>query len=119
MKNITVHVHLRWLLLVFAFCIWSSNTYAESCQATGKVTQVHQYTDGVIFINVDQASTCDCPQKSRFAFHKLDDEKFYISAALTALTTGKRVTLIGEDGNGRCPVHGNSPKLTALYLNAN
>ncbi len=53
------------------------------------------------------------------AFHKLENEKFYISAALTALTTGKKVSLVGDDGDGNCPVHGNTAKLKIFYINNN
>ena len=101
------------ILLTFPFL-----SHAAKCSVSGKVTRVHQYTDGTIFIDISKNSDCECSQKSRMAFHKDDDQKFYVSAALTALTTGKSVTLIGADGGGKCPVHGNTPKLRAFYINA-
>ena len=52
------------------------------------------------------------------AFHKDDEQNFYMSASLAALTTGKSVTLVGEDGDGKCPIHGNTAKLRAFYINA-
>ncbi|WP_038194216.1 hypothetical protein [Vibrio nigripulchritudo] len=107
-------------ILFIALMLFSAFAYSKQCSLTGKITQMHQYTDGTIFINVDASSSCDCAHKSRMAFHRNENQSFYVSAALTALTAKKTVTLTGEDRNtsGACPIHNNSPLLTALYINA-
>lgn len=106
---------------LFIFTILLSlpfTSQAAKCSLSGKITRVHQYTDGMIFIDINKSSDCQCPQKSRMAFHKDDEQNFYMSASLAALTTGKSVTLVGEDGDGKCPIHGNTAKLRAFYINA-
>lgn len=107
-------------ILVILLMLFSTVAYSKQCSVSGKITQMHQYTDGTIFINVDTASNCDCAHKSRMAFHRNDSQSFYVSAALTALTAKKTVTLTGEDRNssGRCPIHGNTALLKAFYINA-
>ena len=101
------------LLLIFANSVQAT----ECIVRDAKVTQVHQYKDGHIFIEFDKATDCECQFPLRLAFHKNDDEKFFMSASLTALTSGKRVWAVGEDSN--CPVHGNTAKLTNFYIFAN
>ena len=106
-------------LIILLSLIFAGQVQAKHCTIKGKITNMFQYTDGMIFINVDNSGDCACPHKNRMAFHKRDDEKFYMSAALTALTAGKTVTMVGEDGNGTCPVHSNSAKIISFNINAN
>ena len=81
---------------------------------SAKITRMHQYVDGYIFIYFDRSSDCVCKIPNRMAFHKDANEKFFMSAALTALTAGNLVTVTGDDVN--CPVHGNTAKLTQLHI---
>lgn len=107
-------------LFIIGTLFFSTFSFSKECKVSdAMVTQVHQYKDGTIFINVDKINNCGCPQQYRMAFHKLEDEKFFISAALTALTTGKKVSLVGDDADGNCPVHGNTAKLKSFYINKN
>lgn len=92
--------------------------YADTCIVRdAKVVRVFQHADGSIFIDFDKPTDCGCPQNSRMAFHKDDDQKFFMSASLTALTAGKSVAASGEAG--ACPIHGNTARLVAFYINSN
>ena len=111
MKSVT-------MLTTIVFSLVSPYLFAKDCVVYDtKITRIHQYTDGNIFVYFDKISDCSCQFPQRMAFHKNDDEKFFVSAALTALTTGKNVSLVGEDTN--CPIHGNTAKMTNLSINAN
>ncbi|MCU7806375.1 MAG: hypothetical protein KZQ73_00665 [Candidatus Thiodiazotropha sp. (ex Semelilucina semeliformis)] len=89
----------------------------SACQVSGaKITRVFQWSDGHIFIVVDKQNDCGCSMSYRFAFHKNDGEKFFHSAALTALSGGNLVELRGDSA---CDVHGNTPKLKVLFIDSN
>ncbi len=98
------------LLLLNSFSVNSATCSVNDA----KVTSTFQWSDGSIFIIFDKSTDCNCPIKNRLGFHKNDDEKFFISAALTAYTTGKPVTAWAEDVG--CLIHGNTAKLHSLQL---
>jgi hypothetical protein len=113
----------RILVAVLALCAaalapWSAR--AGTCEVDDAVvTQVFQWDDGSIFVVLDRAIGCGCPQNFRAGFHKNDNEKFYIAAALTALATGKKVYLRGDNVNSTCPVHSNTARLISLTVKNN
>lgn len=104
--------------------LYSGFSLAASCIAdNATVKQVFQWNDGSIFIVLDKtlliegsSQKCGCSHDYRVGFHKTEDEKFFISAALTALTTGNNVMVRANNGDDVCPVHGNTPKLQAFVL---
>lgn len=108
-------------LIILATCLFSANAYSQQCEiSNARITSVHQYLDGMIFVNFDKAATptgCGCQFPTRMGFHKNDNEKFLTAAALTGLAAGKTVTAIGEDQG--CPIHGNTAKLIIFVVNAN
>ena len=83
-----------------------------------KVTQMHRYSDGTLFISTDKPNDCGCSQTSRLAIksEKVDGDSFTTSAALTALVAGQSVDIFGLDG---CDVHGNTAELSTLTIYAN
>lgn len=91
---------------------------AAICQVTGaRVTEVIQWGDGYIFVNLDISTGCSCSTPYRVAFHKNDNEKFMMAQVLLAHTTGKSVLVRAQDNNGgACPIHGNTAKLVAFML---
>lgn len=102
---------------IFFLAIIFASSNVSACKVAGaKVTQIFQWSDGHIFISVDKPNDCGCTLGYRFAFHKNDDEKFFSSAALTALAGGHTVELRGDPS---CAIHGNTPKLIELYINSN
>jgi hypothetical protein len=109
----------RTLLLLVSLLI-PCPVQAEVCQVDNAlVTAVYQWDDGSIFIHVDRAVGCGCAEDFRAAFHKNDNERFFLAAALTALTAGKKVFMRADNVNGTCPVHANTPKLLALVIKSN
>ena len=97
-----------------------NSTHASECSVDdAKVTDVFQWNDGSIFIVLDKAVGCGCAEANRAGFHKNDDEKFFISAGLTALVSGKSVKLLADNVNDTCPVHGISAQLTGLVIKSN
>jgi hypothetical protein len=80
------------------------------------VTGMFQWEDGHVFIEFDRDIGCGCPALSRAAFHKDENQKFHMAAALTAFTTGRRVSIRADNVDGTCPVHGNTPRLLMLRL---
>ncbi|MCU7796538.1 MAG: hypothetical protein KZQ75_05355 [Candidatus Thiodiazotropha sp. (ex Myrtea spinifera)] len=89
----------------------------SACQVSGaQITRIFQWSDGHIFIVVDKQNDCGCSMSNRFAFHKNDDEKFFHSAALAALSGSNPVELRGDPA---CDVHGNTPKLKVLFIDSN
>ena len=114
------------LYLLFFLVLYSGSSSAASCIAdNATVKQVFQWNDGSIFIVLDKSlviegsspsQECGCSHDYRVGFHKTDDEKFFISAALTALTTGNKVMVKANNGDGICPVHSNTPKLQVFLL---
>ncbi len=95
----------------------SSAVNASVCDIdNAEVTSVFQWSDGHIFVVFDKDIGCGCYMKNRVGFHKNDNEKFYMSAALTALTTGNKVRIRADNVDGTCPVHGNTPKLITFQI---
>lgn len=106
--------------LILGLSIIPISSFAANCYLNNAhINEVLQWSDGYIFVVLDGNTNCSCSIKNRLAFHKNDNEKFLISASLTALTTGKTVDVIGEDSRGSCPVHGNTAKLLSLTIKAN
>lgn len=96
--------------------LFSSSFVIASCKVVdAKVTSLHRYTDGTLFINTNKQSDCGCSQKSRFAIksEKVDSDDFTVSAVLTAYVSQKLITIVGLEG---CRVHGNTPELSIFYL---
>ncbi|MES9957653.1 MAG: hypothetical protein ABW086_11420 [Sedimenticola sp.] len=87
---------------------------ANACSIAGaKVIEVFQWESGNIFIKLDRNSSCPCEFPNRFGFSKKDDEKFFITAALTAMTTGASIYAAGD---AACSVHGNTARLTRFSI---
>ena len=104
------------IAIIFIALFVSSHSHAGLCTASGAtVERLFQYDDGSIFVVLDKDTNCNCSHTKRVGFHKDDNEKFFMSAGLTALTTGKLVTIRAEDTG--CSIHGNTAKLIGLYIN--
>jgi hypothetical protein len=117
-KNILLSVEDKMksikIIIVFLLVIFvQTNAHAARCGVeNAKVADVLQWEDGTIFIEFDTATNCNVSIPSRLAFSD-HNQKFFMAAALTALTTGKTVTAYGEDIN---LVHGNTATLTAFQI---
>ena len=91
------------------------NSLAGDCSVSGaNVTRVFQHKDGFMFVVFDKATDCACSIPTRLAYSKSSDEKFFTSAALTALTASRKVFARGDDTG--CPFHGNTAKLTDFHI---
>lgn len=82
--------------------------------SAAKITQVFQWDDGNIFVNLSQPTDCACPIRDRVAFHKDSNEKFLMATALTALTTGKTVFVRAVENS--CAIHGNTARLIGMGI---
>jgi len=122
------------ILIIIVLGMLSFESYAVECGVSAaKVTKVHQYHDGSVFVYFDKDSDCDCSIKDRLAFSndksslatttakiiESNKVKFFISASLTALTTGTLVGVRAEDRdeNGNCPIHGNTAEAITFVIN--
>jgi hypothetical protein len=106
-------------LLALALCVaLPSAAHAARCAVdNAKIVNVLQWDDGHIYIELDRAIPgCSCSINSRAAFHKDENQKFFIAAALTAQATNKSVYVGADDVGGTCPIHGNTPRLVALVV---
>lgn len=105
-------------LSIFGFILFIISQYSMAAVCTlptnSNIVNLFQWSDGHIFIVFDQNTNCNCPIPNRVAFHKNDDEKFIMSAALAALNSGKKVWIRAED-NG-CVIHGNTAKIISFGI---
>jgi hypothetical protein len=109
-------IHIMFWVVFLAISM-SSSVQAGACQVDGlKVVSVFQWDDGSMFVTFDKSLGCGCSVDTRAGFHKNDDEKFFISAALTALTSGNSVLVRADSVNDTCPIHGNTARLKALVI---
>ena len=103
-------------ILSFILSVVTCSTATANCSVTdAKITGMHRYTDGTLFINTNKANDCGCSQGARFAMKTtdVDSDSFTVSAALTAFTAGIMVSINGLDG---CSIHGNTPELNYLKI---
>lgn len=106
---------MKYISTLFTILFLCIPAYADCSVADTKITSMHRYTDGTLFINTENANACGCSQGSRFAMKsaKVDSDSFTVSAALTAFTAGKLVNITGVAG---CSIHGNTPELSVLAI---
>lgn len=88
---------------------------AAVCGVVGAtVTEVAQWDDGYIFVNLNMATDCACSHNHRVAFHKDTNEKFIMAQVLSAVATGKPIWVRAEDAG--CVVHGNTARLLGFGI---
>lgn len=88
----------------------SLNSYASCGVSNARITDVHQYFDGHVFVAFDKAVDCGCTQTNRLAFNVADpDIEFIQSMVLMAYATGRRVD--AKSSSELCSVHGNTAKM--------
>lgn len=107
------------LIVASLLTLTAGFTQASVCMVDNlSVLRVFQWEDGYIFIEFDKPLGCGCGEPNRAAFHRDDNQKFFVAAALTALAAGKKVMARADNQSGTCPVHGNSAKLVTLMIKA-
>ena len=90
------HNSTRLSAVVLALSVVSATAFANECTIEAGITQIEQDDNGNIILAFDQPTGCGCVHNNKLSFHK-DSSKFFISAALTALTIGKPVNATGSD----------------------
>ncbi len=68
----------RIKFVLFSLLItFSTSSFSKECNVKdATVTQVHQYKDGTIFINVNKNSNCSCSQPVEWHFINLKMKSF-------------------------------------------
>ena len=104
---------MRIGVLVFLFVL-SSVSFACGVSET-KVVKVHEYHDGVIFVDFSKSTDCECSQKKRLAFRSSDEDKDFIkSMVLTAYVSD--LTVSAYSNINTCDFHSNTAELTYFKL---
>ena len=99
--------------MVLAATLFSGNVFAGLVSEL-KIVDLHQYTDGTIFVSFDKPISSECGvYNKRAAFIPNDKNKFMMPAILTAISSQMTVDAYVTGG---CPIHGNSAGLSILYL---
>jgi hypothetical protein len=93
----------------------SAATFADCGVAKAKITFIHQYYDGSIFVDFSTSTNCPCSAPGRLAFNTSDPGYDFIkSMVLMAYATN---SWVGANSNiPGCPIHGNTAKLNWLGL---
>lgn len=107
-------MQIRYVVLAVSLMI-SGFANANCGVRDAKITEIHQYYDGSVFVNFDKAGDCDCSIKNRMAFKVGDANiEFIQSMVLLAYASGKSVTAFTDSAS--CSVHGNTAKLNYFRI---
>ncbi|HEY6528757.1 MAG TPA: hypothetical protein VIZ65_08680 [Cellvibrionaceae bacterium] len=109
---------MKRLILATILCAFVGSNWADCGVDSAKITFVHQYHDGSIFVTFDKATNCGCTIPTRMAFNTADAGYDYIkSMVLLAYASGKSIA--ANSNIAGCPIHGNTAKMNSFGVYPN
>lgn len=95
--------------------LFANVAFADCGVPRTKITNIHQYYDGSIFVDFSDSTNCPCSIPQRMAFNTTDPGYDFVkSMVLFAYATN---SWIGVNSNIQgCPIHGNTAKLNWISV---
>jgi len=90
--------------------VFSAYAFAGCGVEKAKITMIHQYFNGEVFVDFNKKTTCDCSIPGRLAFLSSDENIDFIKSMVLMAFASDRVVSAHSNIAG-CPIHGNTAKM--------